>query len=80
MWLFFGGRAGLGLHFAPCREKRWVDEALEATAPGLRARLGGDEAIVDSHEGVGNVSGYMCQRWWFWDGEGDGGKNVDYKK
>lgn len=44
------------------REKRWVEEALEATAPGLIDRLGGDVGIVDSHEGVGNVSGYLCQR------------------
>lgn len=45
-----------------CREKRWVEEALEATAPGLRERLGGDEGIVDSHVGVGNISGYLCRR------------------
>lgn len=44
------------------REKRWVEEALEATAPDLRDRLGGDEAIVDSHVAVGNVSGYLCRR------------------
>lgn len=45
-----------------CREKRWVEEALEATAPGLRERLGGDQAIVDSHVVVGHVSAYLCRR------------------
>ncbi|CAN0454705.1 unnamed protein product, partial [Hapterophycus canaliculatus] len=44
------------------REKRWVEEALAATAPDLRRRLGGDEAIVDSHVAVGSVSGYLCRR------------------
>lgn len=44
------------------REKRWEEEALEATAPGLRERLGGDQAIVDSHVVVGNVSAYLCRR------------------
>lgn len=50
-----------------------MDEALEATAPGLRERLGGDEGIVDSHVGVGNVSGYLCRRF---DGEAGGGLGV----
>lgn len=40
-----------------------MEEALEATAPGLRERLGGDEAIVDSHATVGNVSAYLCRRY-----------------
>lgn len=44
------------------REKRWVEEALEASAPGLRERLGGDQAIVDSHVVVGSVSAYLCRR------------------
>ncbi|CAN0417590.1 unnamed protein product, partial [Ectocarpus sp. 12 AP-2014] len=53
---------GSGMNLMHIREKRWVEEALEATAPGLRSRLGGDEAIVDSHLVVGNVSGYLCRR------------------
>lgn len=39
-----------------------MEEALEATAPGLRTRLGGDEGIVDSHVGVGNICGYLSRR------------------
>ncbi|CAM9776814.1 unnamed protein product [Ectocarpus sp. 8 AP-2014] len=53
---------GSGMNLMHIREKRWVEEALEATAPGLRSRLGGDEAIVDSHLVVGSVSGYLCRR------------------
>ncbi|CAM9333617.1 unnamed protein product [Pylaiella littoralis] len=56
---------GSGMNLMHIREKRWVDEALEATAPGLRERLGGDEAIVDSHAIVGNVSRYLCRRFGF---------------
>ncbi|CAN0046204.1 unnamed protein product, partial [Choristocarpus tenellus] len=47
------------------REKRWVREALEATAPGLLERLGGDEGIVDSHVSVGEINDYLCERFGF---------------
>eukprot|EP00752_Nemacystus_decipiens_P002575 g2413.t1 len=56
---------GSGMNLMHIREKRWVEEALEATAPGLRERLGGDQAIVDSHVVVGNVSAYLCRRFGF---------------
>eukprot|EP00903_Cladosiphon_okamuranus_P010615 g10038.t1 len=56
---------GSGMNLMHIREKRWVEEALEATAPGLRERLGGDQAIVDSHVVVGNVSKYLCRRFEF---------------
>ncbi|CAM9344138.1 unnamed protein product [Scytosiphon promiscuus] len=56
---------GSGMNLMHIREKRWVEEALAATAPGLRKRLGGDEAIVDSHVAVGSVSGYLCRRFGF---------------
>ncbi|CAM9909786.1 unnamed protein product, partial [Laminaria digitata] len=56
---------GSGMNLMHIRRKRWLGEALEKTAPGLRQRLGGDEGIVDSHVGVGNVSGYLCRRFGF---------------
>jgi xylulokinase len=56
------GADGAGMNLMDLRRKVWAETALEATAPGLRRKLG---RIVASHRVLGNVHPYFVKRYGF---------------
>jgi xylulokinase len=53
---------GAGMNLMNLRAKRWAAAALDATAPGLRARLG---PIAPAHTAVGRVHAHFARRYGF---------------
>ncbi len=53
---------GSGMNLMDIRSRDWAPEALDATAPNLKAKLG---PVVSSHEVAGSLSPYFAERFGF---------------